>query len=71
MAKSPPAFKRSSSAKTDNGSAMPFSDAKIKGARVIPTAHPSSLRTSFTKKLYTTQCGKGDLPGQDKILKKS
>lgn len=71
MAKSPPPFQKSSNPRVKNGEAMPFSDAPIKGAKTLDTAHPLHLRTNFTRKLYTVPCGKGSLPGQDKILKKS
>jgi hypothetical protein len=69
MAKSPPKFKKATSPRTDNGSAAPFSDAKIKGAKVIPTCHPTALRAGFVKKLFTVPCGKGNLPGKNSITK--
>ena len=56
----PPAFKKSTSARTDNGSATPFSDAKISGAKTVPA--PMALRSGFAKKLYSVNCGKGNLP---------
>ena len=56
-----PALKTHSDAKAHNGSAMPFDDAKIKGAKTIPPA-PQARRDGFTKRVYTTPCGKGNLP---------
>jgi hypothetical protein len=71
IVKMPPKFQKSSSPRVKNGEAEPFSDAPIKSVKTVETKHPLHLREGFVRKLYTTQCGKGGLPGQDKILKKS
>lgn len=59
MARKVPSFKASPSSKTCNGSAMAFNDAKIKGAKTVET---NGRRAGFSKKQYTVNCGKGNLP---------
>jgi hypothetical protein len=56
-----PKLKTHSDAKAHNGSAEAFDDAKIKGAKTIPTPEKGG-RDGFTKRVYTTACGKGNLP---------
>lgn len=56
-----PALKTQSDARARNGSAMPFDDAKIKGARCISTP-TNGLREGFTRRMHSTNCGKGNLP---------
>lgn len=41
---------------------MAFSDAKIKGASTKSSSTGAAHREGFSKRVYTTSCGKGSLP---------